>query len=184
MKLVYLATKQCFIQTPWLWGGGGNFKFRGSGAPFTHEHNIVVCWVLGEFEIFFFGGGGNSPPPPKPSGWNTGHQATLRWSKTLFYAVSLSYNRGEMLARCQSNITRSVKENKSNSPRSRPHLTRRDLVPTGGTTIHRKLTKNPINQKWAAEPVLMLDLLGSNYQFNSIQGWAGQLCQIRCRAVI
>ena len=24
----------------------------------------------------------------------------------------------------------------------------------------------------------------NNYQFNGIQGWAGQLCQIRCRAVI
>ena len=29
-----------------------------------------------------------------------------------------------------------------------------DLVPTGGATIHRKLTKNPINKKLAAEPVL------------------------------
>ena len=24
----------------------------------------------------------------------------------------------------------------------------------------------------------------NNYQFNGIQGWAGQLCQIKCRAVI
>ena len=57
----------------------------------------------------------------------------------LFYAVSVSYNSDEMLARCKSNITRSVKENKP--------ITRQDLVPTGGATIYRKITKNPIIQK-------------------------------------
>ena len=40
------------------------------------------------------------------------------------YAVSKYRNSGEMLARCWSNITHSVKENTLNLPRSRPHRKR------------------------------------------------------------
>ena len=62
--------------------------------------------------------------------WCNWPPSDAEMSENAVYAVSVSYNSGEMLARSQSNITRSVKENKPNSPTSRS--------PEAPCTIHRK----------------------------------------------
>ena len=56
---------QCFIQTPWLYGGDiSNLGGADIDSAIIHLiHNIVVCWVFGGGIMKFLGGGGIYIPP-------------------------------------------------------------------------------------------------------------------------
>jgi hypothetical protein len=107
---------------------GANYFHRQTSDPYHRKRNYRhwhTSFFLLPNDIFRFQIGQPVVEPElyKPSNASSeiGRQAMPKLWKKPFYAVSVSHNSGDTLARCHPNITRSVKEYELNLTRFRPH---------------------------------------------------------------